>query len=177
MNGTLYADGGVALSNPSPIAGTWAFVYVNAEGVTVKERSGLLLPSYLGRRTVSNNDTEFYAVLRGLEALPDGWSGDVYSDSQCTLLRYQRVVNCQPPTKTMCVEHYERAEVAVDRLGPLRFLHLKGHPTRSDIARGHTAKGQPVSLYQVRCDILCTERAQEYLNNVNKKQVLVTEEE
>lgn len=162
MNGAIYADGGICLSNPSPLAGTWAFVYVNAEGVTVKERSGLLLPSHLGRRTVSNNDTEFYAVLRGLEALPDDWSGDVYSDSQCTLLRYQRVVSCQPPTKTMVVEHYERAEVAVDRLGPLRFLHLKGHPKRADLERGETSKGQKVSLYQVRCDQPCTERAAEY---------------
>lgn len=162
-SGLIYCDGGVAKSNPSPICGTWAWIHVGADGVTVDEVSGVLLPEHLGQRTISNNDSEAYAVLRALESLPDGWSGDIHSDSMCTLTRYQRILDCRGPSKTMHPELYERAELAVERLGPLRFLHLKGHPTRADLERGCDKRGRPVSHYQARCDRLCTEAAAAYV--------------
>ena len=36
---------------------------------------------------MTNNVTELIAMLRALRALPDGWSGEVLSDSLCTIKR------------------------------------------------------------------------------------------
>lgn len=163
----VYADGGQILASPSPYGGTWAFVMV-ADGVVVDEESGLLLPHHLGTRRVTNNDAEMYALLRALEAAPDGADVAAHSDSECTLKRFARIARGQRPTKTMHPELSERAEWAFDRLGVVTFAHLKGHPTKEDLARGHNDKGQKVSQHQVRCDELCTEQATRFLDDLRR---------
>lgn len=168
MPPSIYADGGVIRSNPSSLGGTWAYLYV--EGDVVSEASGLLLPGHLGARTISNNDSELYAMVRGFEELPDGWDGVAYSDSLVTLARLARIARGQEPTKTMHPELYDRAEAALARLGAVRFEHVKGHPTRADLARGRDSKGRTVSRHQVRCDQLCTEQAQRYLDELEGRE-------
>lgn len=167
MKEEIFCDGGVALSNPSPICGTWAFIYVQ-DDVVIKEESGVLLPVHLGERTITNNQSELYSMVRALEALPDGIDVTAYSDSQCTLMRCARIARGQAPTKTMNQELYDRAEAALSRLGVVEFKHVKGHPNRQDLARGHTSKGQKVSVHQVRADALCTEQATMYLDDMRR---------
>jgi ribonuclease HI len=165
---SLYSDGGQILASPSPYGGTWAYVVVRWDEVVVDEVAGLLLPHHLGAPRITNNDSEMYALLRGLEALPDGLDVLAYSDSQCTLMRYARIARGQPPTKTMNQELYDRAELALSRLGMVRFEHVKGHPTKKDLARGHDSKGRTVSPHQVRCDVLCTEQATIFLDDLRR---------
>jgi hypothetical protein len=68
----VYADAGCVLVNPSPHAGTWAVVYVNADGKEIGHAAGYLVPD---EGTVENNLMETFAALVGLEVLPDGWAG------------------------------------------------------------------------------------------------------
>ena len=83
----LYADGGVIGQNPSPIGGTWAWCMVSADGVRTRFAHGWISPAELGAPVVSNNHTELLALVLGLEALPSGWAGTVYSDSWVSLQR------------------------------------------------------------------------------------------
>ena len=163
----LYADGGQIESSPSPHGGTWAYVVV-LNGEVVGEDAGVLLPHHLGTKRVTNNDAEMYALVRALEAAPDGVDVACHSDSECTLKRVARIERGQPPTKTMIEELYERTEAALSRLGTVTFVHVKGHPTKADLERGHTAKGRKVSAHQVRCDQLCTEQATTYLGDLRR---------
>jgi hypothetical protein len=73
--------------NPSPIGGTWAWCMVNADGTRTRHAYGYVTPADLGTPTVSNNHTELLALVLGLEALPAGWAGTVYSDSWVSLQR------------------------------------------------------------------------------------------
>lgn len=82
----LYCDGGVIEKNPSKKGGTWAAKLIQG-GKVVRARGGIITPAQAQMETVSNNLTEMLALVRGLEMLPDDWSGTVYSDSQVTLGR------------------------------------------------------------------------------------------
>lgn len=82
----LYCDGGVIAKNPSPIGGTWAWCGVNAQGIRVIRQGGVV-PA-IPRRPVTNNHTEQIAITKALEAMPDGWSGIVHSDSYVALGRF-----------------------------------------------------------------------------------------
>src|SRR5581483_9597584 len=81
----LYCDGGVVGHNPSSIGGTWAWCAVDEEGNRVIERGGVVVAP--PNRPITNNHTEQIAITLALEAMPDGWEGTVYSDSQIGLGR------------------------------------------------------------------------------------------
>lgn len=92
-----YSDGGCITCpvtrkfNPSPVGGTWASCHVNARGERVWTASGVITAVRVhryGLAGVTNNLTEYAAVLAALAGLPDGWSGRVYSDSKNTLGRF-----------------------------------------------------------------------------------------
>jgi hypothetical protein len=88
----VYADGGVVGRNPSVDGGTWAWAHVNAAGERVAQGSGYTFFYDAGGgdygTPISNNYTEeMLALVNGLLALPGGWYGTVYSDSQITLGR------------------------------------------------------------------------------------------
>src|SRR4051794_26111965 len=91
----LFSDGGVILKNPSTIGGTWAWCGVSPNGEHIREAGGYLLPNTatcpgwprVGSKTVTNNESEFYAALRALESMPAGWSGILVCDSKVTLDR------------------------------------------------------------------------------------------
>jgi hypothetical protein len=146
---------------------------VDVDDEVLAEDAGLLLPHHLDVKRITNNDSELYALVRALEACPDGADVSAYSDSQCTLMRMARIARGQAPTKTMNQELYDRAEAALSRLGEVCFVHVKGHPTRSDLERGRTSKGRLVSRHQVRCDDLCTEKAQEYMDTLSTSPTLM----
>ena len=88
----VYTDGGNIGKNPSEIGGTWAWVGIDRDGNRVIERSGVLLvdPKVVEiSRWVSNNHAEFWAVCKALAALPDGWSGTLFTDSSVIQTRFR----------------------------------------------------------------------------------------
>jgi ribonuclease HI len=164
----VYADGGCILGNPSPHGGTWAYVQVNlSQDRKIAARSGVVTNIAFGA-PVTNNAMEFYAVLRSLEALPDGWIGTVLTDSQCTI---QRFTGGKRSFVGIPDEWSDRMVRVLARLGGTSWVQLAGHPSPEELAAGHrlkkradgtTAPGAPVSKYQVMCDRQCTRLSTEY---------------
>ncbi|VTT98912.1 ---NA--- : : RNase_H [Gemmataceae bacterium] len=155
----VYADGGVVAVNPSPHGGTWAWCHVDADNQRVAHASGFVPPEVVGLPTVSNNVTELIALVSALEALPDGWSGNVYTDSLNALCR---VRDHATQKFKACPDHLKERVVKVRRrLGALTFTLLGGHPTRADLRAGHRPDGLPVSEHNVWCDKSCGERAKD----------------
>lgn len=165
----VYADGGVARVNPSPFGGMWAWCHVRYPATpggtpspvseVVRSASGVVRAGELMPGPVSNNLTEFLALLLGLEALPDGWSGLVCSDSGVTLGRFER--HHTAGMKGIPPALVGRLTAVRARLGGLTFRLLGGHPTRADLDRGRRKDGKPVSPHNVWCDRACGERAAE----------------
>jgi ribonuclease HI len=150
----VYADGGVIERNPSPLGGTWAWCHVDAVGARLAHGSGVLaVPG------TTNNVSEFAAAVLALEALPDGWAGQLCSDSQITLGRL-----CWGWTLTgLPLDWVHRGSVVLARLGTLTPVLLQGHPTAADLRRGTGAKrGYPVSVHNVWCDAACQREAVAY---------------
>ncbi|HMV87215.1 MAG TPA: hypothetical protein PLD20_13070 [Blastocatellia bacterium] len=159
----LYCDGGVIQKNPSTIGGTWAWCGVDAEGKRIIERGGVC-PAPRGI-PITNNHTEQIAITLALEAMPDGWSGTVYSDSMVALGRVFQGWR----TKNLPANISRRSAEAVARLGKIEFVLLQGHPTKTDLERGIGAKRElPVSIHNVWCDEECGRQAKEYLRQLSR---------
>lgn len=159
----VYCDGGVIKKNPSSIGGTWAWCGVDAEGRRVIERGGVVPVS--GERIITNNHTEQMAIVKALEAMPDGWMGTIYSDSKIALGRtlWGYATNNLPNNVIV------RTAAAVARLGKLKGVLLQGHPTAKDLACGIGAKrGFPVSIHNVWCDEECGRQAAQYLSSLQE---------
>lgn len=152
----LFTDGGVIEKNPSPIGGTWAYRVVH-DGTPIGGCAGVIEPRG-PYPTISNNMTELLAIFKGLESLPDGWSGQVCSDSKIALgwvfWGYRR----NKAVPILC----ERVDAAVKRLGELTPILHDGHPTAAQIALGKGKRGQPVSEHNVFVDRQCCRMAQEH---------------
>lgn len=154
----IYCDGGVILRNPSTIGGTWAWCAVDAEGNRIIERGGVVRAP--AGREITNNHMEQIAICLALEAMPEGWSGIVHSDSQIALGRIFKGWR----TKNLPAGIGLRSAKALARLGKLTSILLQGHPTKADLERGIGAKRNlPVSIHQVWCDKECGRQAQRYL--------------
>lgn len=165
----LYADGGCVHSNPSPWGGTWAFRLVAEDGTANHAVSGAYVAcgmAYCTHRqddpfphwplpTVTNNAMEFVAVVLGLEALPDGWGGEVCSDSAITL---HRLFPGPSGARFNGIPEgwIQRLNTARHRLhwrGCTPVL-CKGHPTRQMMAVGHDGYKR-VSPHNVDVDGAC----------------------
>ncbi len=163
----VYADGGVILQNPSPDGGTFAAVWVNRAGGRVGFATGSVTPAEVGRPWVSNNLTEVLALVLGLEPLPDGWAGEVFSDS-LTAIRAVRDCATRPNPDWLPGDVWERVRGVRRRLGPLSFVLLGGHPNKAELAAGRRKDGKPVSVHNVKCDELCGEAAREMIQKIRK---------
>lgn len=153
----LYADGGVILKNPSSIGGTWAWCGVDAEGVRIIERGGVCP---VNGREITNNHMEQIAITLALEAMPDGWGGIVYSDSQIALGRVFKGWK----TKNLPRNISQRSAAALARMGRVEPVLLQGHPTKADLACGTgSRRGFPVSIHNVWCDEKCSQEARKHL--------------
>lgn len=161
----VYCDGGVIRKNPSSIGGTWAWCAVDAEGSRVASDSGVVIPK--PGRTVSNNHTEQIALVKAMEALPEGWSGRFYSDSQVALGR----VFLNWATNNLPGNIIARTNAALLRLGKCDWRLLQGHPTKAELESGWGKKRDlPVSIHNVWCDQECTRQAKAYLESLANEQ-------
>lgn len=150
----VYADGGVIRRNPSRLGGTWAWVHVRAEE-EIAGGAGFITPAEAGNPTVTNNYTEFLALLLALEAVPDGWAGRAFSDSQVTLRRFQgQGTNAGIPDGL-----WQRMRALRQRLGDFKLILLGGHPTVEELRCGMRRDGHPCSRWNVLCDQRCGQQA------------------
>lgn len=166
----VYADGGVLLRNPSPDGGTFAAVWVNKIGGRVGFTTGSVTPADLGRPWVSNNLTEVLALVAGLEPLPAGWAGEVFSDS-LNAIRAVRDCETRPNPDWLPAGIWDRVRGVRRRLGALSFVLLGGHPSKEELAAGKRKDGKPVSVHNVHCDKLCGEVAAAMLTQKRKSDV------
>lgn len=155
----LYVDGGVIGRNPSPQGGTWAWCHVDAAGQRIAHGGGIVLPIAWGLAAITNNLTELLALAEGLESLPAGWRGTVYSDSMVTLgrvfLGWQ--MNGVPAG---LIERVDAAMARIDRRS--QWILLDGHPTKAQLAAGIGKRGHRVSEHNVFCDRRCGEIGRMY---------------
>lgn len=154
----VYADGGVIRINPSPFGGTWAACHVAMDGTHVWEDAGVILPEEVGG-PVTNNQTEFYAMLAGLEALPADWCGAILSDSHVTLIRFCN----EAPLRGIPEAWQSRMKEVLLRLGRLTPVQLDGHPTKAQLTSGYGKRGNRVSRHNVWCDLRCQVVGKDYM--------------
>jgi hypothetical protein len=150
-----YSDGGTVGRNPSPRGGVWAWCHVGSDGSVVKTDSGVLLPG-VGLPHVTSNVSELAAALFCLEALPPGWAGTLYLDSDVTLGRLRArerasLRGVHPPLRLAFARVLEGVG------SRFNLVLLQGHPTRAELAKGVGRSGRPVSTYNVWCDEMCRE--------------------
>jgi hypothetical protein len=160
----LYVDGGVIAANPSPYGGTWAWCHVDEErhtqGTIIRTGSGIVLP-HPPYDAITNNYAEMLAMVEGLESLPDGWGGPIYSDSDVTLGRVFR----GNATAGLPAAFMSRVAMALSRLdlSTLTYHLVRGHPNQEELYYGWDSKGRIVSRHNVWCDKECKELARSYL--------------
>lgn len=155
----IYGDGGCIRVNPSPIGAPWAVCGVDADGNRVWERTGVIPAADVDTDGATNNQSEFMAVLVGLEAMPDRWSGRVCTDSFVTLRRFRD----EARLAGIPLDWRRRMAVALGRLGRIEYVLLDGHPTRAQLAAGVGKRGNPVSEHNVWCDKTCTATGRAYV--------------
>ena len=122
MNVVMYTDGACS-GNPGP--GGWGAVLIS--GKHRKELFG-------GEADTTNNRMEMMAVIRGAEALKNGYSVDIYTDSTYVMKgvtewiegwkkRGWRTASRQPVKN---VDLWQRLELALDR-HEVNWHWVKGH--------------------------------------------------
>jgi ribonuclease HI len=170
----LYCDGGVISKNPSTLGGTWAWRAVTDHGHVIEERSGWVAAPV--KRPITNNHTEQIAITLALEAMPDGWSGVLYSDSMIALGRVFLGWRGNNLPKNI----QQRSDAARKRLGWIDCILLKGHPNKSMLKAGYCYEYShryyfelqenekraacvfPVSEHNVWCDEACAYSARNF---------------
>lgn len=151
---SLWTDGGLLSRNPSPLGGSYCAIHVNPENKMVWTDRGILIPKHLGVEKITNNHTELTAVYRGIRRLPDGWKGEIVSDSECVLAwlqqegrgMYRTWKNC-PPWLQSYVELEQKRILDTD--GRLEYRHVEGHQESSLDHR-----------WNCECDRICNEEKQ-----------------
>lgn len=162
----VYADGGLIKKNPSSYGATWATCHVDENDQRVWRASGMILPARWNGYQLENNQSEFFALLQGLKALPDGWRGYAYSDNQNTIRRfsdpYHATFNGIPKAWVQDMRD------TWERLGSVRFTLLKGHPNKKNVEKSVKAggvievDGKLVSHHNAWCDHECSRLATDW---------------
>jgi ribonuclease HI len=161
----LYADGGV-LRGERCEAGSWAWVAADRDGRRMASQRGWMTATGALSDGVTNNISEFAAMLKALEAVvkhQPGWSGRMSSDSDITIGRFSRNWRLSGIPHTW----QRRMRQALENLGNLEFVLLKGHPTAVELQQGfgtndRSGRRYPVSEHQVLCDRLCRQTIREW---------------
>ena len=131
----VFADGGVYKHNPSRTGGAWAYVILDGDNI-LESKAGIV------EGKVTNNLMEYLAVYEALKALPDGWSGEIVSDSKITLGRIfygWRCKNIPDEIVTACKNELKRLGIVFPR-------HVMGH---------QALNGDIYIKYNRMCDSMC----------------------
>lgn len=147
----LFTDGGCVGPNPSPIGGTWAWTLVK-DGEQIRCGSGVLTAAKVGV-PVSNNVSELYAMLRAIQALPEGWKGHIVSDSFVTICRRFPASKMNGVSEALVPFARTMFRRACDTS---RWVLVDGHPTLPEIEAGYGKRGKVVSVWNKWCDKECT---------------------
>lgn len=139
-----FADGGVYMKNPSKKGGAWAYVKLN--GKEVVSNYGIV------EGKVTGNFMEFIALYEVIKSLPDGWSGEIVSDSKITLGRIFYGWKCNGLPEDLV----EDCRNQIKRLGVVFPRHVKGHQAQSD---------DIYITYNRMCDSLCRKAMKEKWEN------------
>jgi hypothetical protein len=140
---------------------------VSADGTRTRHAYGYVTPAELDAPAVTNNHTELLALVLGLEALPVGWAGTVYSDSWVSLQRVflaAKLANVPP----WLVERLQTLQKS-GALKQMTYTLLDGHPTRAELAAGIGKRGHMVSIHNVFVDDLCQRIAKERQSSLAMK--------
>lgn len=154
----LYVDGGVIQKNPSTIGGTCAWVIVKDGGIL--EHDAWVVPCEA--EPITNNLTEMLAAIDGLaQAHKYQEHITLYSDSKITLGRLFDgwAWNGIPLSIKIHAKNILATQQVKDH------VLLRGHPTKKELERGYTAKGIPVSIYNVWCDKDCKRVGENYVKS------------
>ena len=156
----LYTDGGVLDASSSTDCGAYAYCLVNEFNKRIVEVAKFVTPADLAAPAVTNNLTELLALVRGIAALPNDWTGTIASDSWVSL---QRIFL---GAKLNNVPDWLVTDVLTTRVRLKRmratYTLLDGHPTRAQLAVGKGKRGAPVSEHNVWCDAACNRVMQEW---------------
>ena len=118
-----------------------------------------------GILSISNNYTELMAAVMALTTMPDGWDGELLTDSNITRCR---LVNASPAMNGIPVDFQERLHALKRRLGKFTVTLLQGHPTEAELAKGVGKSGRPVSPWNVLCDEMCTAEAVRFMERAKQ---------
>lgn len=165
MDNHLYVDGGVVLKNPSPIGGTYAYRLLK-DGEVVSEGGFFISCKDARVEAMTNNITEMMALVKGLENLPDDWTGTILSDSTITLGRAFSGHKWKNVPAWLC----HRFVVQRYRLVNWNIINkelLSGHPTRKQLATGIGKNGLPVSEHNVWCDQAARLAGERFMESTN----------
>jgi ribonuclease HI len=154
----LYTDGGLLSNNPSLLGGTWAWVQVSA-GCQVASGSGVVTCEEVGSERVTNNFTEMLAIVQGLNSMPNGWRGTLFTDSEVSRIR---LVFPRAKWKGIPPSLQQALTDTRERLGDFTVTLLAGHPSRRQLAAGKRGD-LPCSRWNKWCDDECKRLAKAWL--------------
>jgi ribonuclease HI len=168
-NTSIYVDGGVIGRNPSKLGGTWAYVVVdNQTDSIIQSDSGVVLPEHFSivpRIEITNNISEYYAMMKGLLAVPTGYNGTIYSDSGVTIGRFFNGWKNTNVPNSLVATGLSLAKTLGENV---KAVLLDGHPTKAQLAAGVGKRGHPVSKWNVYVDAKCSEEAKKFLSGHKK---------
>lgn len=163
----LYSDGGVIGKNPSLLGGVWAWCHV-VGGEKIQQGSGIVRPTDFGMEKVTNNLTEFLAMLNCLEAVPEAWSGyRMFCDSELTIGRFQNPYGVG--MAGIPAELFRRMTALPLKRREIEYVLVGGHPTRKELAAGVHKDGRPVSRWNAWCDSECNRVKEGYFTGLKDK--------
>lgn len=180
----LWCDGGVVKKNPSPFAGTWAWIALDGDGERVKGDSGIVTPAYLNLPTVSNNVTELLATVKALQWVACGWTGTLFTDSLVTKRRLTDGQSFNGVPQWLRVQALE-----LRRSRRFEVVLVGGHPTQKELSQGFrpwvhrcpdggvflsgSAGRIPVGPWNVWCDQRCKQEAKRFMKTTNGNDAVV----
>ena len=159
----IYTDGGVVKKNPSVLAGTWAWCWVDSLGKRTCWQSGVIEADERYPDGISNNITELAAALLALESAPAGWSGCLCTDSEITARRIRLARSGSTLSSSVPMQLQRRLSWAINQVGNFSIQRLAGHPNQQELAAGCKRNGDPVSEHNVFCDVQCTKEAKAWV--------------
>jgi len=158
---TIYCDGGTIGKNPSRLGGTYAWLWLSQDGRVLKTGKGIVTPKQAGTKTITNNVMELWAAVEGLQLLPEGWGGTIWTDSKVTMFRLIKSQSFKGIPL-----HLEQKIRRIRKVLDYTVQLCAGHPTKVEFARGRRKRnGLPVSRWNVYVDKECNRLSENYLKD------------